>query len=271
MDVTLAALLQLYAFSTGRRLFALAEVQKLAVDDGHTALAAHCDAALVHDRGTFQKEVVWSSDKTATQYAPEAKQVDMLMDVALGALRDSLDADARDAAPGDMLGEKAAKLLQLLFPNGLAAVTQLPFVEQLAAVQHIVQCLQSSEWAPVVNDLGLGRRVARLIDLEKRYSAAIALTTKSISFGEVKEARTKGQEMLLQAVAMILGLFPSESAADQAGRVKLLGPILRQNEAIRTYLRSRRNLEDVDPVTGAPITVVIRAPSDGALNPNPAP
>jgi hypothetical protein len=94
-------------------------------------------------------------------------------------------------------------------------------------------------------------------------------TTKSISFGEVKDARTQGQQLLLQAVAMILGLFPSESAADQAGRAKLLGPILRQNEAIRVYLRSRRNVEDVDPDTGLPVPVPGAA--DGPPGPAPAP
>jgi hypothetical protein len=269
MDVTLAALLQFYVFSTGRRLFALGEVQKLATEGGHVALVAHCNAALVHDRTTMQKEAVWSTDKTAPQYVPEAKQVDTLVDVALGALRDSLEADVRDAAPGDVLSEKAAKLSQVVFPNGLAAVTNAPFVEQLAEVQRILQCLQSAEWAPVVSDLGLSRRVSRLVDLEKRYGAAIAMTTKSISFGEVKDARTQGQQMLLQAAAMILGLFPSESAADQAGRAKLLGPILRQNEAIRVYLRSRRSVEDVDPDTGLPVP----GPSapDGASGATPTP
>lgn len=269
MDVTLAALLQFYVFSTGRRLFALGEVQKLAGEGGYAALAAFCNTALAHDRVTLQKEAVWSNDKTAPQYAPEAKQVDTLVDIALGALRDSLEADARDAAPGDVLSEKAAKLSQVLFPNGLAAVTNAPFVEQLAEVQRILQCLQSAEWAPVVNDLGLGRRVSRLVDLEKRYGAAIAMTTKSISFGEVKDARTQGQQLLLQAVAMILGLFPSEGAADQAGRTKLLGPILRQNEAIRVYLRSRRSVEDVDPDTGLPVAAP--GTTDGASTAPSAP
>ena len=261
MDATLSALLQFYIFSTGRRLFALTEVQKLASAEGHTAVATHCDVALAHDRDTLQKEARWSSDKSAPQYTPDAKQVDILIDVALGALRDSLDADARDAAPGDALSESAAQLSQLLFPNGLAAVTNAPFVEQLAEVQRILTCLQSAEWASVVNDLGLGRRVARLADLEKRYASAIATTTKSISFAEVKNARTKGQQLLLQTVAMILGLYPSANESDVAARTKLLGPVLRQNELIRAYMRSRRTVEDIDPDTGAVV------PSPGTTEP----
>ncbi len=267
MDATLSALLRFYVFSTGRRLFALAEVQKLADEAGHASLGAHCAAAIAHDRDTLQKEAQWSNDKSASQYAPEAKQIDIVMDVALGALRDSLEADARDAAPGDVLGEAAAKLLHVLFPQGLAAVTNAPFVDQLADVQRIITCLQSAEWTSVVNDLGLGRRITRLVDLEKRYAAAIALATKTISFAEVKDARSKGQHLMLQAVAMILGLYPSDSDADTAARAKLLGPVLRQNELIRAYMRSRRNVEDIDPDTGA----VVTTPGAPATPPEPAP
>lgn len=46
------------------------------------------------------------------------------------------------------------------------------------------------------------------------------------------------------AVAMILGLYPSGSDADTAARAKLLGPVLRQNELIRAYMRSRRSVGD---------------------------
>ncbi len=267
MDATLSALLRFYVFSTGRRLFALTEVQKLAVDSGHAALGAHCATAIAHDRDTLQKEALWANDKSASQYAPEAKQIDIVMDVALGALRDSVEADARDAAAGDVLGEAATKLLHVLFPQGLAAVTNAPFVDQLAEVQRIIASLQSPEWSSTANDLGLGRRITRLVDLEKRYASAIALATKNITFAEVKDARTKGQQLMLQAVAMILGLYPSDSDTDTAARAKLLGPVLRQNELIRAYLRSRRSVEDIDPDTGT----VVPTPGAPATPPDPAP
>ncbi|MBK9263679.1 MAG: hypothetical protein IPM54_28235 [Polyangiaceae bacterium] len=271
MDATLSALLQFYVFSTGRRIFALTQTKGIATELGHTALANHCDDAMTHDRETLRIESQWASDKGATQYAPEAKQVDILVDVALGALRDSLDADARDAAPGDAVGAAAAKLLQTLFPKGLNAVTNAPFVEQLAEVQRIIACLQSPEWTAIVNDLGLGRRVARLVELEKRYADAIAQSPKgNTTFGDVKDARTKGQQLMLQAVAMILGLHPSDSEADLAARGKLLGPILRQNDAIRAYLRARRSIEDVNPDTGTVLTPpdAVQPPPDPASQGN---
>ena len=46
-------------------------------------------------------------------------------------------------------------------------------------------------------------------------------------------------------------------------RSALLAPILKQNEAIRTYLRARRGVEDVDPETGEidPSTAPVEAPA----------
>jgi len=250
MDATLGSLLSFYAFSTGRRLFATQEVKKIAEAQGLAALGAHCGAAIAHDQATRDLEARWASDKEASQYSPEARQIDILVDTALGALRDSIDADARDAAPGDALGEAAAKLQKAAFPSGVAAVTTLSFVDELAEVQRIIALLQAAEWSGVVQQIGLGRRLSRLVELENVYQAAIAQPSKTVTFDQVKQARAKGQSLLLQAVAMILGQYPSDATADVEARRRLLEPIFRQNEAIRGYLRARRAIEDVDPATG---------------------
>lgn len=265
MDATLASLLSFYVFSTGRRLFAVQEVKKAAQAVNLTALAAHCDKAIAHDTATRDLESRWASDKDAAQFAPEARQADILVDVALGALRDSLNAEARDAAPGDPLGEAAAKLEKLAFPKGLAHTTTLGFVDELAELQRIIALLQSPEWSDAAQKLGLGRRLARLVELEAIYKAAIAIPTKTVTFEQVKDARAKGQSLMLQAVAMILGQYPSDDAKHVDARGKLLGPIFRQNEAIRGYLRSRRSVEDVDPATGQV------EPTPGQAEPAPAP
>ena len=49
---------------------------------------------------------------------------------------------------------------------------------------------------------------------------------------------------------MISGRHPSDSPEDLAGCAALLDPILKQNEAIREYLRTRRAVPDVNPETG---------------------
>jgi hypothetical protein len=54
----------------------------------------------------------------------------------------------------------------------------------------------------------------------------------------------------LGALAMILGRHWRETPEDALARSTLLRPIVEQNEAIRSYLRSRRPIRDVDPATG---------------------
>ncbi len=71
---------------------------------------------------------------------------------------------------------------------------------------------------------------------------------------------------MLQAVAIILGKYPSDNDADLAARGKLLAPIFRQNDAIRDYLRARRPVVDINPDTGEP-----EATSDGAAPPEVTP
>jgi hypothetical protein len=73
-------------------------------------------------------------------------------------------------------------------------------------------------------------------------------------FGTVKAARAQGQDLLLQTVAMIVGAFPKSTPDHVAARTALLSPIMRQNEAIRQYMRGRRGgaVADVDPETGLP-------------------
>jgi len=100
--------------------------------------------------------------------------------------------------------------------------------------------------------LGLSRRVARIETLEPHYRSAVADPANTVAFTEVKKARLQGQSLLLQAVALVLGKYPSDGDADVAARDRLLAPILRQNEAIRDYLRTRRPVVEINPDTGEP-------------------
>ena len=55
---------------------------------------------------------------------------------------------------------------------------------------------------------------------------------------------------MLQIIAMIVGRYYSDSAEHTKGRAALLGPIVRQHEAIKAYRRAHRAVEDVNPATG---------------------
>lgn len=255
MLAALSALFTFYVFSTGRRLFALQEVKKLATADGFTVLVTHCEVAIEFDQGTRALEARWSGRKVGVQYSPLAKQIDVFVDTALSALHDGLELEANNSAPDDPLAQDAETLRQTLYPTGVAAITSLNYVDELAEVDRILNTVKSPEWAPVITTLGLDRRVARLAALEPQYRSAVADPANKLDFAEVRNARIHGQSLLLQTVAIVLGKYPSDSETDIAARTRLLAPIFRQNDAIREYLRSRRALVDVDPETGEVVVV----------------
>jgi hypothetical protein len=255
MDIALSSLINLYAFSTGRRLFALRQVHKLAKQMSLADLEAHTAAAIKHDHKTHEIELKWS----ALQHAPQAatadpgktKRIDAQVDRALTAIRDTAQAQIAGAEDDDKeLAGQIEAVLKDLFPAGLQAVTTLPYVDELNAVDAIVGKLQGT-YAALAGEIGLGRLVKRLAKLAAEYRAAQEASAPSgPRFDDVRAARAEGQERLLQAVAMILGAYPKSSKEHLAARGALLDPILKQNEAIRQYLRARRSVEDVNPDTG---------------------
>jgi len=253
MEVSLGSLISVYTLSTGRRLFALAQVMKGAKEQGFKELAAHCDMAVKHDQKTRALETKWAAPVTAPAGQGEVQRIDHLIDRVLVSVRDTAQAHANghDDTGKDSIPQKATRLLTAIFPLGVQAVTQATFVEELAAVDGIVASLKSEELAPIVEELGLERLTKRLAGLAVEYRAAQeAPKGDTLSFGNVRAARAQGQEHVLQAVALVLGKFYSTTAKDVAARIALLAPILEQNEAVRLYLRSRRAVQDVNPETG---------------------
>ena len=254
MSAVLASLFVFYQFSTGRRLFAMQELQKLAQIEGLTAISSVCTLAIEHDRATRVIEARWAARKTGAHYAPITKNIDGQVDTALTALHDGLDNEAQNSAPHDPLAAQAEMVRSILFPKGVAAITSLNYVDELTEVDRILRTAKSADWAPVIRDLGLQRRIDRLEALESQYRAAIADPGDQVVFSDVKAARNQGQSFMLQAIALILGQYPSDSENDVAQRTKLVAPIIRQNEAIREDLRARRPVSDINPDTGEPET-----------------
>jgi hypothetical protein len=250
MDGTLESLINLYAFTTGRRLFALRSVRAAAHEQGFTELVKHCDVAIAHDLATREIERRWAYEPATPGGNPEASRIDPLVDKTLGAIRDHIVAQTQGAPPSDPVHGEADAFQKRLFPAGLFAVTSLPYIDELAAVDDIVSLLKG-ELAGAVKAFGLGRLVTRLSELALQYREALETPPPSLlNWGKVRAARGEGQGLLLEAVSIILGKHHGRSAEGTAARLTLLGPILQQNEAIRSYLRARRAVSDVNPETG---------------------
>ena len=251
MNGSLESLLNLYVFTTGRGLFAVRGVRKLAQAESFTALVAHCDAAISQITSTRELERRWAGEPTHRGTNPEAAKLAPQVDASLGAIRDTAVAQTKGADPDEPIHAEVGAFLKALFPDGVQAVTNLGYIEKLAAVDDAVKLLQGA-LAPQVASLGLGRLVKRLAQHALDYHEALEAPPVSIlAWDRVRAARAECQGMLLEAISIILGAHHDRSEAGSAARFKLLEPILVQNEAIGVYLRSRRTVDDVDPETGA--------------------
>jgi hypothetical protein len=177
----------------------------------------------------------------------------VLVDRTLGAIRDHAVAQTQGAPPDDPIHADTAAFVKRLFPVSVHAVTSLPFIDELAAVDDIVRLLKG-ELGPAVKEFGLGRLVKRLADLAVQYRDALEAPPPSlIDWGKVRAGRSEGQGLLLEAVSIIVGKHHKRTPEGTEARLSLLAPILKQNEAIGQYLRVRRTVDDVDPETGAEV------------------
>lgn len=250
MDGSLGSIINLYEFTTGRRIFTHQQVRAAAKAEGFTPLEKHCDVALAHDQQTLALERRWATEPAGGKANPEAQRMDVLVDRTLGAVRDHAVAQTQGAAPDDAIHADVESFLKRLFPTGVQDVIHKPFIEELAAVDEIVGLLQG-ELAPQVKEFGLGRLTKRLAALATEYRAALEAPPPSlVQWGRVRAARAEGQGMLLETVAIILGKHHARTPEGTDKRLSLLGPVVRQNEAIGQYLRARRAVSDVNPETG---------------------
>jgi len=250
MDGSLESLFNVYQFTTGRLLFGIAQVRSAAQEQGFTELVKHCDLTIAHARATRDLERRWSGAPADPGANPVAQRLDVLVDGALGAIRDHAVAQTRGAPPDDPIHQEVTTFVKAIFPISVHAVTSLPYVEELAAVDDIVKLFKGT-LAPSVKELGLNRLAKRLADLAEQYRDALTAAPESVvQWGQVRAARAEGQGLLLETVAILLGKHHKRTAEGTEQRLALLGPILKQNEAIGHYLRARRAVGDVDPATG---------------------
>jgi hypothetical protein len=269
MLVSLNSLFNIYTFSTGRRMYSMSLVKPIAAARKAKEIVTHIDMALAHDRVTRILDIRWDGRQQLNRGGGKLKAVDGLTDNTITAIRDGAVLQTRGMQPDDPIHGVVEAFLAEALPAGVQAITALPFVDQVSAVDAIVTKLQGP-LAPVVKELGLTRQVERLAALAVEYRAALdesTLRSDAIVYEEVREAREKGQQYLLALIVLILATYRDDTPEDEEAREALLTPILQQNEAIRVYLRNRRAVRDVDPDTG------LEEPVDGepvAPAPEPA-
>ena len=250
MSATLNDLLNLYVFPRGRREYALSEVARLARERGHDALAEHCDKAKAQAQRTreIHRQLQTARARGAN---PRLAELDNTADRTLTALHQVPETTGR--AMGGEAEATAQAFLDAAFPEGVAAITSLPWAEQLTESKALLRLLDGDQRAAVeqfrLEELvELLRGTVLEIEVEMGRSAPPEVSSK-----DIRARDAAGQDMLLEAVAMIIGLHPRATLADTRARTTLMHPILVQSEQLRQSRRRRQIPTDVDPTTGEPL------------------
>lgn len=271
MSVGLSDRLNLYILTGGRRQVAFKQVAEQAQSMGWDELARFCKECIDHESSLRRLKQAYTTQKHR-RVPPRLQELDPQIDKTIGAICRIAGEVATALTPPAQ--QEATRLLEEVFPAGTRAITNLPYADQVHEVSSLLERLEDpQQLAPTVSALGLTAFVQRLRILNDEFSQVYhAEPEGGISVREVRAADADGQDNLLQVVAMILGRYPRRSEDHVAARTSLLTPILRQNDAVRAYIRARRRVRDVDPDNGkelpseedAELDLQADAQSDGA-------
>lgn len=251
--MSLQELFNFYVFTPGRAAFSVGLVQKVATGPGEALIATACAETIALAGKALDVEQTWSKSRAVVSgKRAKAPALDAQIDRTLSAIAAMLDGLV-SALPADApLARDALLVKNEVFAGGVAALTSLPYEDELGATQSFIRrTTGNGDLAAVAARLQLRPLLDRLQDLVGQFQEVLAEpATREASYEQVTAARVATQEKLLQVVARILGTYPTESPTDVTARARLLSPILDQNARIGQSMRRRSTVVDVDPTTG---------------------
>ncbi len=228
-------LLNLRRLSTKAAQVALAGIRQAARAADLPELDALAASVEEQARQTADLEQRWSSDRGVREN-DTALDLDRNIDALLTGLRSSVEAWVMLHGDDHPHTEAVTDLGLSMFPEGLAAHTELRWTEQSVANDRLVELLRSSSHADAVSAVGLGTGTDRLAELQARFAAALARERgPKVTFEAVRESRASlalAYGHLVAAIRVETGLDP-----DGERRDALLAPVL---EADRAAFQKRR-------------------------------
>jgi hypothetical protein len=239
----------LYRFSPSRALWALRQIQQraMALSKGDIAALAAIGVSVAQEALDL---LLRAQTNHTGQYPPEAAAADNLVDHGVAAVDGYLEVQAR-MYQGEPRADSAERLRDALLPNGIAAITRLPYAEQHGQVGALLARAADAALAAHVAALPeMASLLQRLGVFNDRYGAILSQVAPRPTRDELREAERRCQEILEATAALIIGHYALHEPDNRASRDHLLEPILQQNEAIRAARRQRRPPRDVDPETG---------------------
>jgi hypothetical protein len=240
-----ASLIKLYQLPTGRRQYALREVERRARALGASDLAALAAQALVHEQEVSRMELVTEAASRG-RYGRAAMVLDAQVDRALTGIESYLEVQIRVYGEDSQRGIDAALLARELFPNGAAAIAARPYVLEHEDIQVLLGRAREGALAEAVARLPeLAAMLAHLEEIDRQYGASLqAYDRERPTHEEIKTAQAHARELLARIVAVILARHALQPDRTDE-RDHLLEPILRQNEDVRLSRQRRRRPRDV--------------------------
>lgn len=249
MVVHVSSLFRLYQFPLSRCLFALRAVGHAAQAQGLAPVAELATRSATEVQANLDMELRYRSGRNA-QYPVEATTLDNLVDHGVAGIASYVDLQAR-MYQGTPRADAAERMRQALLPEGIAAITMLPYAAQHEQVNLLLERAAAPELQEHVAALPeLTSLLARLRELNEAYGAALRQVESAPNSEQMRAARLRGQDLLAEVMALIIGNHATQPGADPSARDRLLEPILRQNAAIGAARRRRRAPVDIDPDTG---------------------
>lgn len=245
------ALYTIARFSTGRRLFVIAQVLELARELGNVRLIARAEQALAFDRETREKESEWRRVRgNRSRARGNAVEIDRQLDRVIGAMHSSLHAVLVALDPRSAHAAKVRAFIDRYFPEGADAITNAEFEDALAIIEEMNEdfaLLSEAERA----ELSITFHVPELARLAPQLSTELNKPTGGIRFATVSAARLEGHENLCTLASTIVAEYPGRKPENVEACTKLLTPIFDANARVAER-RKRKNGPDVDvdPDTG---------------------
>lgn len=243
MPVSLSRLFNISLMPFNRRIQALHTVRECASSRELDDIVEAIDRAIAHDEHALSQETARLQSRSGASVDTTA--LDGRIDKTLGLISDLLEHYGKDTNASVV--DKANRLNQILFPQGLEHHIHLPYAEQHEANAHVVTVLEDPEHREWIDTQGLRSLANRLRRLNASFGALLHNTDdrQPVSLEEMRTERKQGHELLLEVVARIVGRFPSAEDGDTRG--ELLQPILEQESAVLTSRNKRQDPPSHEP------------------------
>ncbi|GAB4543990.1 MAG: hypothetical protein Tsb0020_55520 [Haliangiales bacterium] len=236
---------------TGRRVRAAEQVAARARARGLNTVADYAADVSTQDRALLAVQERYRKTRSAL-HGRQALRLDSAVDRALTVI------DRYLAGQLDLFGEQhargqAAKAMRAaLFPAGVAAISQQPYVQEQVAVENLLAVAKSPELAAARAALPeISAMFDHLAERNQEYGEVLFEDMSAPNASTLREANRDGQRRLAGLVMIIYAHFLTHAPDDDDGLSDLLAPVRYQEESTRVARRRRRNaLRDIDPDTG---------------------